>query len=261
MAGARDRVPPADRPAIPLSQAGGQGGRPDRSRNAAVTLDTDLGSLRARSRAGMDPSAWAGMEAAIERLRMMQAAEHGPAVGDTLPDFELPDAAGRTVASGALLDRGPLVLVFFRGNWCPYCDLTLRALEAARPRLEEAGATLVGVAPVRPEELARTVAEKGLRFTLLSDSGGRLADLCGLLHAMTPEQVAFYRDGRGIDIPAAAAGTGWALPLPASYVVGRDGVVAHAFADADWARRAEPADLVEAVRALSAGQAAAVAAP
>ena len=78
---------------------------------------------------------------------------------------------------------------------------------------------------------------------------------------MTPAQIAFYRDRWGADVPAVAAGTGWELPLAASYVAGRDGVIAYAFADADWARRAEPEDLVGAVRALSAPQAAGAAAP
>jgi peroxiredoxin len=226
-----------------------------------VSLDDELSSIRAAGLGRLDPAEWEGLRDAIERLRMRQLAEHGPQVGDTLPDFALPDAAGRVVASGELLDRGPLVLAFFRGGWCPYCDRTLRALEAARPRLEEAGATLAGVAPCRPEELARVAAEKGLGYLLLSDTGGRLAALCGLLYAMTPAQIAFYRDRWGADVPAVGAGTGWELPLAASYVAGRDGVIAYAFADADWARRAEPEDLVGAVRALSAPQAAGIAAP
>jgi peroxiredoxin len=221
-----------------------------------VSLDDELRSVRAASLGRLDPAEREGLREAIERLRMRQLAEHGPAVGDTLPDFALPDAAGRVVTSGELLDRGPLVLAFFRGGWCPYCDRTLRALEAVRPRLEEAGATLAGVAPARPEELARVAAERGLRFLLLSDTGGRLAELCGLLYAMTPAQIAFYRDRWGADLPAVGAGTGWELPLAATYVADRDGVIAYAFADADWARRAEPRDLLDAVLALGARQAA-----
>src|SRR3954454_1060905 len=98
----------------------------------------------------------------IEDLRVRQVAEHSLGVGEALPDFALPDAAGRVVTSDELLDRGPLVLVFFRGGWCPYCDRTLKALESARPAVEATGAGLVGVAPVKPAELARIAAEKGL---------------------------------------------------------------------------------------------------
>jgi peroxiredoxin len=184
---------------------------------------------------------------------MMQLAEHSLAAGDTLPDFELPDSAGKMVSSSQLLDQGPLVLAFFRGGWCPYCDVAMRALEAARPEVEELSVGLVGVVPEKPEELARFSAEKGLGFPLLSDQGGRLARLCGVLYSMSPAQIAYYRDKCGLDLPALGAGTGWELPLPAVYVVGTDGVVVYAFADADWAQRAEPDDIIEAARLLSDG--------
>jgi peroxiredoxin len=216
-----------------------------------VRLKDKLQALRATSLSRLDPETWSGLSAAIERLRMMQLAEHSLAVGDTLPDFELPDSAGKVVSSSELLDRGPLVLAFFRGGWCPYCDVTMRALEAARPRLEELPAGLVGVVAEKPEVLAQFSAEKGLGFPLLSDRGGRLARLCGVFYDMSPAQIAYYRDKRELDLPALGAGTGWELPLPATYVVGRDGVVAYAFADADWAQRAEPNEIIEAARRLA----------
>src|SRR3954471_19940750 len=107
----------------------------------------------------------------IEDLRVRQVAEQSLRAGETLPDFALPDAEERVVTSDGLLDRGPLVLAFFRGGWCPYCDAALRALERVRPAFEGLGATLVGVSPLRGEELRRVTEEKGLRFTLLSDPG------------------------------------------------------------------------------------------
>jgi peroxiredoxin len=211
-----------------------------------LTLNDELQAIRAVSKASLDPADWAGLAATIEQLRMLQIAEHSLGVGETLPDFVLPDAAGRVVTSDELLDRAPLVLVFFRGGWCPFCDRTLRALETARPSLEATGATLVGIAPCTPGELARVAAEKGLGFPLLSDTGGALARLCGLLYAMTPAQVAFYGGRWGIDVAALNAGAGWAVPVPAAYVVARDGTVVYAFADPDWGRRAEPRDLAVA---------------
>ena len=218
-----------------------------------MALNDELQAIRAMSKASLDPADWAGLAATIEQLRMLQIAEHSLGVGEVLPDFALPDAAGRVVTSDGLLDRGPLVLVFFRGGWCPYCDRTLKALETIRPSLEATGATLVGVAPCTPGELARTAAEKGLGFPLLSDTGGALARLCGLLYAMTPAQVAYYGGRWGLDIAALNAGAGWAVPVPATYVVARDGTVAFAFADPDWGRRAEPRDLATAAGRLGTG--------
>ena len=187
------------------------------------------------------------IEGTIEELRVRQVAEHSLAAGETLPDFALPDAAGRVVTSDELLDRGPLVLAFFRGGWCPYCDVALRGLELARPALEDLGAALVGVSPLRGEELQRLAGEKGLRFTLLSDPDGRFAQLCGVRYEIRDEHVGFYRR-HGIDLPTLHAGADWRLPIPATYVVGPDGVIRYAFADPDWTRRAEPEELVAVVK-------------
>ena len=109
---------------------------------------------------------------------------------------------------------------------------------------------LVGVVPMEPQELARVRTERGLGFRLLSDRGGHLARLCGVFYTMSPAQIAYYRDQCGLDLPALGAGTEWELPLPATYVVGSDGVVAYVFAAADWAQRAEPQAILEAVRRL-----------
>ena len=216
-----------------------------------MPLEDELDQRRVAARGLMAPTDRRAIEDTIERLRMLQIAEHSLGVGETLPDFALPDAAGRVVTSDELLDRAPLVLAFFRGGWCPYCDRTLKVLEAARSVIEATGAVLVGVAPVTPAELARIAAEKGLSFPLLSDTDGALSRLCGLLYAMTPAQVAYYGGRRGIDVAARSAGVGWAVPVPATYVVARDGTVAYAFADPDWARRAEPDELATAANRLT----------
>jgi peroxiredoxin len=188
----------------------------------------------------------------VERIRMLQLAEQSLQVGDTLPDFCLPDADGHAIASSELLDRGPLVLAFFRGEWCPYCDVALRALDAAWPAIEDAGANLVGVLPDSPDRLRRTAESKRLRFLLLSDADGRFSELCGVRYAIPEEHVDFYLRAR-IDL-GERSGTGeWWLPLPAAYVVGRDGVLAEAFIDPDWSYRAEPEALVAAAVALAEG--------
>jgi peroxiredoxin len=185
----------------------------------------------------------------IERNRMLQLAEQSLEVGETLPDFELPDRAGRMMSGNDILDRGPLVLAFFRGGWCPYCDATLRALEAARPSIEAAGATLVGVAPESPEQLERTASARGLGFLLLSDTNGAFAGLCGIRYEVPVAHIDFYRR-MGIDLERRHAGASWSLPLPATYVVAQDGIIRFRFIDPDWSYRAEPDALVAVVQAM-----------
>lgn len=220
-----------------------------------MTLRAELEGMVGSLRAALAPEELRELDAAIDRLRMLQLVEHGLAVGDVLPDFALADATGRVVASEALLERGPLALAFFRGPWCPYCSLALRALEAARPAIEDLGASLVAVAPVPADELRRLAAERGLGLRLLSDPDAAYAQICGVRFEMTQAFTALYRRLArrfGLETPEVDPAAGWRLPIPATYVAGRDGVIRFAFADEDWARRAEPADVAAVVGRLAA---------
>src|SRR5262249_41359443 len=109
------------------------------------------------------------VEDELDRLRMMRVAEEGLALGDMLPDFALRDGTGTVRSSHEFLDRGPLVLAFFRGGWCPYCALTMVALEEARPAIEALGAVAVGIMPEPPANIAATAAKSGIGYPLLSD--------------------------------------------------------------------------------------------
>src|SRR5690242_19396860 len=183
-----------------------------------MSLEDELAKRRAAVEQRLPEADLKVIAETIGELRVRQVAEQSLRAGETLPDFALPDAAGRVVTSDELLDRGPLVLAFFRGGWCPYCDAALRALERARPALEDLGAALVGVSPLRCEELRRVAEEKKLRFTLLSDPEAGFARLCGVRYEIGDAHVGFY-ERHGIDLPALHAGAGWQLPIPATYVV------------------------------------------
>lgn len=202
----------------------------------------------------LDPIDRAALEAEIERLRMLQLVEQGLGAGDVLPDFALPDRNGRTITSEELLEHGPLVTTFFRGPWCPYCSLTLQALDEARPRIEALGGSVVAISPLPVMDLRRITEERGLQLTLLSDEGSAYARVCGIRFDMTEGGIALYvrlaaRFGLTIDGLDPAAG--WELPIPATYVAAGDGVIRYAFGDADWARRADPSAIVATVAELS----------
>jgi peroxiredoxin len=213
-------------------------------------LEERLSRRRAELRGALAEEDREVLVAILERLRMLQLVEQGLQVGDILPEFALPDTDGAIIASEALLARGPIAVVFVRGSWCPYCSLTLEALDAARPEIEQQGASLVVISPMTGEALARMAVERGLGLRLLSDPNAAYARICGVQYEMTPEHIELYRR-MDWNIGGVNAGSGWALPVPASYVVATDGVIAYAFADADWTRRAEPAELVAAVTRLT----------
>jgi peroxiredoxin len=215
-----------------------------------MTLEERLGRRRAELRGGLEPGDRETLRAAVERLRMLQLVEQGLQDGDLLPEFALPGTDGMIVSGEALLAEGPLAVVFVRGPWCPYCSLALEALEEVRPALERLGAGLVVISPMGADDLRRAADERGLRLQLVSDAGAGYARICGVQYEMTQAHIDLYRR-LGWDIERFNAGSGWELPVPASYVAGRDGVIGFAFADADWSHRAEPAAMVAAVERLA----------
>jgi peroxiredoxin len=213
------------------------------------TLPETLLELRRRHMAALSPRERADLEDEWDRLRMLRVAEDGLAVGDPLPDFSLEDGAGRTWTSGELLDHGPLVLALFRGGWCPYCELTMLALEDARPAIEALGAAAVGVMPGGREEAARTAAERGIRFPLLADPANGFARMCGLAYELSPAHIRIHQD-RGRDLRALHAQPIWQLPVPAVFVVEPTARVAWAFSDIDPAHWPDPRSLLASLEGL-----------
>jgi peroxiredoxin len=215
-----------------------------------MDLARTLETLRDHHRAAIDDFARRAFEEELDRLRMLRLTEESLGVGDMLPDFELADSAGKTWRSMELLDRGPVVLAFFRGDWCPYCEITMAALNDARPRIEEMGATAIGISPELPERLAATVRSRALGFPLLSDPANAYARLCGVAYELSPDHIRIHRD-RNRSLPAMHGDGKWRLPVPAVYVVEPSGRVVFAFADVDPSRWPDPKDLLDALRRLA----------
>jgi peroxiredoxin len=162
--------------------------------------------------------------------------------GDTAPDFELPDALGRPVRLADLRAKGPVIVSFYRGQWCPFCNLELRGLQRALGEVESAGATLVAISPNTPDVTMSTVEKLELEFPVLSDYDNLVAKQFNLVYEMIPENIEMYLD-QDRDI-GTLNGTGkWELPIPATYVIDRDGIIRYAFVDLNHRRRAEPSEI------------------
>jgi len=210
-----------------------------------MSLEDELSQIRA---AAMDDAPLqAAYQDLLRRLDQAETGERALKPGDAIPAFLLPDAEGRLVASDDLLARGPLVINFFRGNWCPYCRQTLKALEAALPEIEAAGGQLVALTPDTGHHLADTKRVHRLSYEILSDVDGTVGLQFGVLFrapAAYREVLASY----GIDLAERHGNDGGFIPLPATYVVDRAGIVRYAFVDIDFTRRAEPAAVVAALK-------------
>ena len=176
----------------------------------------------------------------------------GIAVGEPAPDFTAPDADGRPVRLRDRLDRGPVVLTFYRGAWCPFCSTELRALQEVLSDLAEAGATLVAVSPQAPDTSAGLVDQLALGFTVCSDLDQSIAEAYLLKFVLTDELRELYEQF-DMALTNENADGSWSLPVPATFVIDRDGVVRSRHVDPDYRTRMEPADVVAAVRALTGG--------
>ncbi|WP_435685707.1 peroxiredoxin-like family protein [Sedimenticola selenatireducens] len=169
--------------------------------------------------------------------------------GDLAPDFTLPNARGEEIRLTDLLSRGPVVVNIYRGGWCPYCNLELRALKEKLPKIEALGASLVAIAPEKPDKAAETTVRHDLEFEVLSDQGNQVSRQFGLVFTL-PESIRAIYASFGTDLPAYNGDERFELPLPATYVIRPDGQIAYAFVDADYTRRMEPAEIIEVLRAL-----------
>lgn len=175
--------------------------------------------------------------------------------GDQAPDFVLPDTHDKCVSFSELLAKGPVVLSFYRGGWCPYCNLELRALQAALPELERLGASLVAIAPQTPDESLSTAQKNDLSFAVLSDAGSVVAKDFGIAFDLAEELRPIYKKF-GHALPDKNGDQSWVLPIPATFVIDRDGAIAFAFVDIDYRNRLEPTDIISVLSTLSLRQSA-----
>ncbi len=205
--------------------------------------------LKARRRARETAEIKAAYDEFLARLSAAQVGAQARKAGDPMPSFLLPNAEGRLIDSADLLARGPLVITFIRGQWCPYCALTLEALEAVLPDLEAAGGTLVAMTPETGGRALVTKKERGLHYEVLVDVDLAVAMAFGIVFRAPPLYAALLSRA-GIDIADRSGNPAWFLPIPATFVAGRDGVIHRAWVNIDFTERAEPAEIIDALRQL-----------
>jgi peroxiredoxin len=171
-------------------------------------------------------------------------------VGDTMPGFVLPDTEGGLVASGELLTRGPLVICFFRGGWCPFCRATLVALEQARPDITAAGGTLVALSPDTAGYNTATKRALGLGYVVLSDVDCAVGLQFGTVFRVPDAYIEVLKDS-GIDLVQRHGDDWHLLPMPATFIVSRSGEIRFAYVSGDITDRSEPTDIALLVRGLA----------
>lgn len=209
-----------------------------------------LGQRLEETRRSVNPSWDVLYDRFVEGLRAAGAASGSPKPGDTLTPFALPDSQGRYVSSPELLERGPLVVSFYRGGWCPYCVTEMTAWAEAAPAIHDLGASFVAVTGETGGEAEALRRKLELDGQVLVDVDHGLALQLGLVVRVTDEVRKAYLDF-GLDLAKRYGSDAWFIPVPATYVIDRQGVVRFAEADVDFRHRAEPEAVLAVLRELA----------
>jgi peroxiredoxin len=195
------------------------------------------------------------MHRATDELIASAQAQRAKKAGDTAPEFTLRDPDGKPMSSRELLARGPLVISFYRGVWCPYCNLELQALQEALPEIAARDASLVAISPQTAANSRKSQRDNKLSFPILSDSKSEVANAFGIRFALPGYLVDLYKSFKN-DLPAFNDDPSWVLPMPARYVIGTDGSIAYSEVNPDYTRRPDPTELLPVLDRLKASKAA-----
>jgi peroxiredoxin len=221
-----------------------------------MTLKQELSHERDHWASVLDAPTVALMNRANDSLRTPEILGRALQEGDRAPNFRLPNAQGGSVELNAVLKRGPVMLAFYRGQWCPYCNLELRAYQKALPQLQALGASLIAVSPQTPDNSLSTVERNELAYPVLSDVGLHVARAYGVAFDLPTELVELYQRQWNNDLVKWNGEDGWSLPIPATYVIGEDARIVLAHVDPDYRERLEPEAVLARLRTLAARHAA-----
>jgi peroxiredoxin len=180
----------------------------------------------------------------IEELNRDGIVKKALLVGARPPDFSLPDHNGKTVSSAELLTKGPLVICFVRGRWCPFCVAQLEAMNRILPEIASAGASLIAISPQTIQQSFFMADQHKLRFPLLSDSSNQVAKQFGIVYRVPEDQQNIYRRSF-VNLPFINGDESWELPIPSTFIIDREGTILFASVNPDYTQRPEPAQLLE----------------
>lgn len=214
-----------------------------------MSLTETLLDYNKKSRGRIPAEALAIMDKATQALVNGNIAQKSIKTGDTLPLTQLTNVKGEKIELGTLLADGPLVLSFYRGGWCPYCNFELRALQQALPEIKEQGANLVAITPETPDNSLSTTEKNEVDFNILTDYDNAYAKELGLVFKM-PEELQEIYTSFGIDVEAHNGNQNFELPMPATIVVGTNREVIYSFVSEDYTKRADITAILEALKQL-----------
>lgn len=217
-----------------------------------MKLQEVLDAYRCCAESDLSPADQEVLALELDRLRRADWLSKALRTGDIAPDFVLPDAPGAGPRLTDLLHEGPVILKFYRGRWCAFCTLELRAYQRLLPEFRALGAELIALSPQNDEQMALNRERDHLRFPMITDADNAVARQFGITYEIGPEMRERYV-AAGMDLSQMNASSTWSIPLPAVYLIAPDRRIAWSYVDPNYLQRAEPAALLEALRRLQLG--------
>ena len=209
-----------------------------------MTLTESLKNYANQSAAKLPEASKKIMQNAIDELTASELTNKALRTGDVFPSFTLPNVNGNTISSEALLEEGPLVVAFYRGGWCPYCNIELKALQQILPQLHKKGAQLVAISPESPDNSLSTIEKNNLEFEVLTDKDNVFAKSIDLVYQLPTDLVALYKTF-GIDLVKSQGNTNSELPISGTYVIASSGKIIYHFIEEDYKLRADTEAILE----------------
>ncbi|MEH6446254.1 MAG: peroxiredoxin-like family protein [Oceanospirillaceae bacterium] len=214
-----------------------------------MPLNTLLTQRREAASTGLPTETHAAMMKATKDLQNSKMIDNAPKVGDKLAVFNLPNQTGEQRQLTTLLESGPVVITFYRGGWCPYCNFELQAYQDVLSDIQNTGATLIAITPELPDASLSTTEKNKLGFEVLSDEGSLYARQLGLVFTL-PDEIKPIYEGFGINLEQHNGEGQFDLPLAATFVVNQEGIIHSAFVDVDYTQRREPSEIVTELQSL-----------
>lgn len=215
--------------------------------NSEYSLQSEIDERRKGS--NIPDDARMTMEQATEKLRKSGIISKAKKSGDQYVDFVLPNINNKQIKLSERLKEAPVVLTFYRGGWCPYCNLQLKAYQDHLSAFKEAGGQLIAISPETMDSATSTVKKHEIKYEILSDDKNKIARQYGLVFKLGEDLKEVYLRF-GLDVAKNQGNDSWELPIPATYVISKEGKIVYSFLNVDYVQRAEPSDIIKALKQL-----------
>jgi len=214
------------------------------------TFQERLSNLKKRIEGNLTPAYNKILTSAIRELETPVIRNKVLKPGDNMPEFELLDQDGNTICATELLKDGPLVITFYRGFWCPYCNIDMNNLQNYVPEIEDLGAKLIAISPEKPDYSKRIIKRQNLTFNILHDKRNEVADSFGLKWVLSDEMISFYQEKLHYNLKVFHGDDDWTLPIPARFLIDTSGVIRYAESTPDYSIRPDPDDLMLVLKTI-----------